>query len=117
MDAVYNKGAALQQIYVQRIIQSYDLAPNIFPNATVDTFCDIFGICRSPSFKNDDIPIVTAAIRNAPRSHPFMGMSESMTNKTVTESSSGRFSCSNYHDIQIFLGHIISSIAPYFLFR
>ena len=69
MSAAYNMGAALPQIYVKRVIQIYDLAPSIFPNATDETFCNVFQICKSPTIKTTTV----------------MGMNESMTNKNFTE--------------------------------
>ena len=68
-------GAVLQQMYVEYIVQFYDLEPSIFSNATVETFCEVFEICRSPS-----IETTTVVVTN-----------ESITNKTFTTESSNSF--------------------------
>jgi len=75
MSAVYNMGAILQQIYVQRIVQIYDLAPSFFPNGTVETFCEIFEICKSPSLETTTVKVIN----------------ESITNETLTTESSNSF--------------------------
>ena len=68
-------GAILQQIYVQRIVQIYDLAPSFFPNGTVETFCEIFEICKSPSLETTTVKAIN----------------ESITNETLTTESSNSF--------------------------
>ena len=68
-------GAVLQQMYVEYIVQFYDLEPSIFSNATVETFCEVFEICKSPS-----IETTTVMVTN-----------ESITNKTFTTESSNSF--------------------------